>query len=432
MAWSWRRRVAVAAVSIALGLGALAWGSEPSANPPVGSASTAQAAAPDDPADSTTAATLDSLATEALQRQARALRMRSRSDYLAAWDPVSLQARQRSSTTYANLRKLGIRLLETRSVETRSGLSLGDRQRLGGVAWQADVAVSFASNGYDTSPARMVVSYTFVKRGGRAYIVDTGAADGQRQPVWSFGRLEVRRTPRTLVAATTRAAAVRVSSHLRHAVRDLEGVLPDWDGTLVAYVAGSTGQLDGMLAASPGAHDGIAAVTTTVDGSMRPAAPVAIVVNASVFDELGQIGSHVVITHEATHAATKAAVSSMPLWVAEGFADYVGIGAVRLPLSVAARTAFSDVRRHGVPTRLPTDADFGGPTTTLEVHYQRAWLAAQLIADKYGEKALVDFYRAVVRRPDDVATALADLGTNERSLVDQWRALLARSAGSAR
>lgn len=370
----------------------------------------------------------DSLAVDALQRQGEALHAGSQVRYLAAWDASTTAGQHRAHATYANLRALDIDALETRYIAADSGLSLSAQQRLGGEAWTAEVEVGYTVGGLGRRPARTVVSYTFVVRQSRAFIVDVRAAVGQRQPIWALGRLDVRRSPRTLVAATSEAAANRVSAHLETAVADVEAVLPSWRGTLVAYVPGSSAVLEALLAAAPGSYDGIAAVTTTVDGSTRAGAPVAIVVNAAVFDGLGPLGSHVVITHEATHAATNAAVVGMPLWVAEGFADYVGVGAVDVPLEVSARAVLREIRATGVPAHLPRSPDFGAGRGGLEASYEEAWLANRLIAQTYGEGRLVSFYKAVVRDPDQVDAAFRDLGTTQQAFTQDWRDYLSRLA----
>ncbi len=394
--------------------------SEPALLPPAGSPA---ATGPADPAGER-----DSLAVDALQRQSEALHAGSQAQYLSAWDASTTAGQQRAQTTYANLRALDIETLDTRYIAAETRLRPNAEQRLGGEAWTADVEVGYAVGGFGRRPARAVVSYTFVVRQGRAFIVDVRAAGGQHQPIWTLGRLHVHRTPRTLVAATSEAAATRVSAHLKQAIADIEAVLPSWRGSLVAYVPGSSGVLEALLAAAPGSYDGIAAVTTTVDGSTRAGAPVAIVVNAAVFDGLGPLGAQVVITHEATHAATNAAVVGMPLWVAEGFADYVGVGAVDVPFSVAARAVVREVRSNGVPARLPAQSDFSAGRRGLEVSYEGAWLANRLIAEMYGQRRLVRFYEAVVREPGQVGAAFRDLGTTQQAFTQDWRDYLSQVA----
>ena len=53
------------------------------------------------------------------------------------------------------------------------------------------------------------------------------------------------------------------------------------------------------------------------------------------------------MSHEATHVATGAALSTMPTWLLEGFADYVALAHVDLPVSVTASQILGQVRKHG-------------------------------------------------------------------------------------
>ncbi len=363
----------------------------------------------------------NALAADALERQGGAISQSSRANYLAAWDSSTAMSQQRAHTTYRNLRALGVDRLATRYVATEVGLGLPRQRRLGGDAWKAAVEVSYRLNGYGPSPARTTVSYTFVERGDEVLIIDMQAAKGERAPIWLFDRLAVRRSERTLAAASSTADAQHISHRLQQAVRDVESVLPAWEGSLLAYSPGSTEQLEEVLAAAPGSYDNIAAVTTTMDGSARPTSQVMIVIHDKVFNRLGPIGSRVVITHESTHAATDAAVVKMPLWVAEGFADYVGVGAVEVPIAVSARAVTRDVRRNGVPAHLPANEDFSAASVDLELAYEQAWLANRLIARRYGERSLVRFYRLVVEQPDDLARAFRELGTTQEAFTKRWR-----------
>jgi hypothetical protein len=155
------------------------------------------------------------------------------------------------------------------------------------------------------------------------------------------------------------------------------------------------------------------------------------VVNPRVFDGLGRLGAHVVITHEATHVATGAAAVSMPLWVAEGFADYVGIGSVGLPVTVAGKAALGVVRRHGAPETLPDNAAFAVNGSDLEATYEEAWLATALIARTYGRVRLVEFYRTVESHPDDLKGAFERvLGTSLAAFTASWRSYLEETAGA--
>jgi len=411
-------RVLAALLGVALAASGVLWGVQVERSGQLlgQDGSTADRARTSDPAGDR-----DALASQALDRQGSALTRGSQASYLAVWDSTTVRAQQRGAATYRNLRALGVTALDTRYVAPDEGLSSVEQRQLGGVAWKAGVEVSYAIDGDDSAPVLMTVSYTFVHRGDQVYIVDVQPATGERAPVWLLPRLTVRTSERTLVAAVSPAAAARVDRHLRRAVSEVQAVLPSWRGSLVAYVPATTAQVESVLAATPGSYDNIAAVTTSVDGSVHPRAPVAIVVNTAVFHRLGPVGSRVVVSHESTHAATNAAVIGMPLWVAEGFADYVGVGAVDVPPSVAARVAIRDVRRNAAPRALPSNEDFSASSQDLELAYEQSWLANRLIAATYGQRDLVAFYRSVVADPDDMAGAFRELGTTEEAFTTDWR-----------
>jgi hypothetical protein len=154
-----------------------------------------------------------------------------------------------------------------------------------------------------------------------------------------------------------------------------------------------------------------------------------IFVNPAVFGPLGPRGAQVVMSHEATHVATGAAVSSMPTWLLEGFADYVALDHVDLPVSLAASQALARVRADGPPARLPGPHEFDPHSAVLGASYESAWLACRLIGEKYGEARLVAFYRAADREGSTAAAFGRLLHTDQPSFTQTWRRYLRRLAG---
>ena len=206
-------------------------------------------------------------------------------------------------------------------------------------------------------------------------------------------------------------------------------VLPGWRGRLVVEVPGDAQELGRVLGTAPGAYGGIAAVTTTADGSTSPDAPVHIFVNPQVFDPLGPRGSQIVMSHEATHVATGAAVSTMPTWLLEGFADFVALDHVDLPVSVTASQILARVRKDGPPSRLPGKTEFDPQNQALGASYESAWLACRLLGETYGERRLIAFYRAADRAGSTVEPFRTLLGTDQQAFTRSWRAYLRRLAG---
>lgn len=298
-----------------------------------------------------------------------------------------------------------------------------------GPTWTADVAVQWGLKRVDRRAITSEVEVTFTGRGRTARVVEISPGDGEHAPVWLLGRLEVRRLGPALVVSLQPPLTDGVVAQTRRALADVRGVLSGWDGGLVVVLPETTEQLEQLLAARSGTYDSIAAVTASADGSGDPAAPVRVVLNPPVFTTLGPIAGQVVLSHEATHAATGATFRDMPLWLVEGFGDYVALAREPVPVDVAAGQALRQVRRSGPPERLPTDGDFSTSAHGLGASYESAWLACRLMAERYGEDRLLRFYR-VVSRDNDVDAAFASvLGTTERQFTAEWRDYLTELAG---
>jgi hypothetical protein len=291
-------------------------------------------------------------------------------------------------------------------------------------SWSADVATTWRFAGFDDRVEQLEVRVRFAPDGGELRIAGVGGGD-HRSPLWLSGPLQVRRTATSLVLVDGSAErADAVAAFARRAVPQVRRVLPAWPGGLVVEVPASQDALEAALGADRGQYDGIAAVTTTPDGSRSRQAPSHVFLNPRVFDPLRPGGAQVVITHEATHVATDAASSPAPIWLVEGFADYVALGSQRLPLSTTAARIIALVRRDGAPRHLPGTAQFAAGAPDLEARYESAWLACRLLARDAGPGALVAFYRAM-----DGGGALGPelrrhFGLTPSAFVQQWRTLL--------
>lgn len=292
-------------------------------------------------------------------------------------------------------------------------------------SWVAAVDVTWRLRGFDDTATRTEVPVRFRADGGRVAVAGIGGGpDGadQRDPVWLTGPLTVRRTPDTLVmVAGPDRDADSYAARARAAVPVVRRVLPDWRSGLVVEVPGSAAALDRALDADPGTYAHIAAVTSTVGGSLAPGAPVHVFVNPDVFGALRPQGAQVVMSHEAVHVATDAATSDMPLWLLEGFADYVALRDVDLPLSTTAGQVARQVRRHGPPAALPGPAEFDTTTTHLGASYESAWLACRLLAETGGEAALVRLYRQVDDGTALEAALRSTFGLGVADLTRRWQ-----------
>jgi hypothetical protein len=324
-----------------------------------------------------------------------------------------------------------MRDISFRYVDEQDGaLSAGEQKRFGRGAWAAAVDIGYRIPGYDPSATRMETSFVFDTVDGQARIAAVGG-HGARAPSWLLGPLSVVRTSRTLVLATDRFDARTFGPLARHAVSDVEKVLTRWRGPLVVEVPASEQQLDSMLHAPQRQYANIAAVTTTVNGTVVPGTPVHVFVNPSVWATLKPKGAQVVLSHEATHVATKAAFADMPTWLLEGFADYVALDHAGVGVQVAAKQILARIRKDGPPRHLPSASDLSPTANGLGATYEEAWLACRFIAQRYGERQLVRFYFAVDASHSTALAFRTVLGTTQPAFVHAWRVDLRSLAGGA-
>jgi hypothetical protein len=293
-----------------------------------------------------------------------------------------------------------------------------------GGAWTADVATTWRFARFDRRLERVEIRVRFAPAHGRLRIAGIGGG-ARRSPLWLSGPVQVRRTPVSMVVVAGSAArADAVAPLARRAVPQVRRVLPHWRGGLVVEVPASQAGLEAALGVSRGHYAGIAAVTTSVDGSQARQAPNHVFINPRVFLPLRPRGAQVVITHEATHVATRASTSAAPIWLVEGFADYVALSSQRLPVSTTAARIIALVRRSGPPSHLPTSADFDPGAPHLEAQYEGAWLATRLLAQDGGRAALVAFYDAVDAGGSVPAEMRRYFGFGPVAFTRQWRNLL--------
>lgn len=333
-------------------------------------------------------------------------------------------------TVLTNAAALGITDLDLRYVDEGPTLSEAEQALFGAGAWRGTVDLTYGYRGFDQNPARVETDLVFVPQGDGVLLGPFGGGNDVRTPLWLVDDLAVVRTARTLVAVAGGTAG-RYPGLVAEAVREVQRVLGSWRGKLVVEVPESGAQLDAALQATPGQYANIAAVTTTADGALDPAAPVRILVNPTVFGKLRPRGAQVVMTHEATHAALAAPFATMPTWLLEGFADYVALDRAGVPVSLAAGQILRKVRKEGLPDGLPTSADLSPTANGLGATYEEAWLACRFLAEKYGAAKILAFYRAVDSGASASEAFKSVLDTTEGRFVADWRRDVARLAGVA-
>ncbi len=304
---------------------------------------------------------------------------------------------------------------------TETGRTSGDD------AWEGLVAVTWRVAGFDRRSSRAEVPVSFTDGGRRIARV---GGDSGRLPLWLSGPVVVRRSAEALVVIAGEGAdADRYAQRAQRAVTAARDLLGGRE-RLVVEVPADAEQLRRALDVERGTYDAIAAVTAPVDGTRVAGSPVHVFVNRAVYDALDPVAAQVVMTHEAVHAVTGAVLTQgAPLWLVEGFADYVALREVDLPQTRTAAQVIKQVRRDGLPKRLPVDTDFDPSASHLGTVYEAAWLVTVTLAERRGAETLVAFYDRVLGGTA-VATALrSSFGWSEADLLAAWRSRLAVLAG---
>lgn len=301
--------------------------------------------------------------------------------------------------------------------------------RRDGVRALVRAELRYRLTGYDPAPGGSARELELRADGGTWRVAADRPAPGTPPQLWDQGPVTVVRGTHSLVLGgsgqgedTLRAIAAEAD----RAVPAASAAWPrPWAGRVVVLVPGSLERMAELLGGTADAYRGMGAVTTGRVGA-GPAPADRVVVNPQGYAELGGAGRRIVLTHEVTHVATRAATSATtPLWLSEGFADWAAYrGGPTTPEQGASALARA-VRRGEVPAALPaTEAfAFGGDPEALARAYEGAWLACRLIAEKWGEEALVDLYERAGREPS--ATALDQaLGVDQAGLTKAWQEAL--------
>lgn len=209
----------------------------------------------------------------------------------------------------------------------------------------------------------------------------------------------------------------RVAADIGDAVARVEGFWgTDWSHDIVVVATATDAQF-AAAAQAPGAARDTAAVTVAdavdpvahqVSGQRVVLAPGAGRMSAGLL--------RIVLAHELFHYASRSATATdAPRWLTEGVADFV------------ARPAAAVPRGQPVPVALPSDAEFTGAGPQLSAAYDRAWLFARFVADRYGVDALRALYQRACGpgHPDPAAAMRAVLDAGPDELLVGWQRWLA-------
>lgn len=361
-----------------------------------------------------------------LARQAAAVREGDQRAYLAETDPRATAYRAAQRGVFRNLARLPLATwsYEVREVSTGSGNHA-----------TAKVSLRYRLKGYDRVTTESPERLGLTRRDGRWYLASERTG-GTRQ-LWEQGDMRVVRGAHSLVLGVGRSqSALRALARTAdEAVPSVDAAWPRaWSRKVVLVAPDSLDDMARLLGSPASSYAGIAAVTTgEAGGDARAGTPAdRIVVNPEAYGVLSGVGRQVVLTHEATHVATRDTTTpATPLWLSEGFADWAGYReTAQSPRTAApelarAITEASTAGRDPEPLRaLPPDKAFrfGSAPDTLAHAYEGGWLACRMVAEKWGEDKLVALYLRAGQPPDTDTALRSVLGISQRKFTTLWRA----------
>ncbi|MQA09427.1 MAG: hypothetical protein GEU98_12920 [Pseudonocardiaceae bacterium] len=412
-----------------------------------------QAAPPPSPSTTPSAATAAAKAAsteqirELLNRRAQAVLHRDEEAFLDGIDPRADPRFVRSQRElFANLARVPLaewryRLDPAAPADLSRVSGRGDAG--GARLWAPRVSLEYALAGVDKTPTSRPMGYLFVHRAGRWYLrSDTALRSSGRETwrgPWDFGPCVAFPTGSGLVLAhpSRTETARRLAAELDPAVRAVTDVWGDGWSRRVALWLPDTAEEMRALVGPKFRIEGIvaAAVADRVDRPSHSAWGQRVVVSPGGAEQLSDESLRVVLRHEITHIAARGdTVDGAPMWLLEGFADYVGYRETDVPMAHAAPVLAASVRTHGLPNALPSDQDFAAGGAALDLAYQRSWSLSRYIAEGFGEPKLLEFYRRIagigpVGKSTMDAVLREVLGIDRGGLLRGWREYLRHGFG---
>jgi hypothetical protein len=426
--------VAVLAAILVVGGGLLLAGSGPvddpgaQAPPPRPSQSTSAAPTPTVDESVLRVQALDTL----LSARSAAVKTRDKAAWMASIDPAATEFAARQSAVFDNLAEVPLEEWRYEYAGEGPALSAERMAVLGPDTWVARVVLVYRLADADLADVRREQYLTLVKRADR-WLVASDADGGSAPDLWDLGPVHVVRGERSLVLGTAGAEELqRYARETDAAAARVDGVWgTGWPRTVVVMVPQSQEEMAALLLRDDQTGlDQIAAVTTGEIGLDHEGTSAdRVIVNPAGFAQLGPLGRRVVLTHEITHVATRATTTQdLPIWLSEGFADYVAYADAGVSRSVIAEDVLDLVRAGKAPAGLPQAVDFDPKRGDIAPAYSGAWLAADLIARTWGEAKLVEFYRAVAGGTAEADAFSRVLGVDQAGFTQRWQGYLAELA----
>lgn len=338
-------------------------------------------------------------AQQLLDRRADAVLKDDLKTFLSTLDQSNPRLVARQRRYFANMRDLPLQVLRYSVLKSDWPAELRAR------SWGAHVSVpqvkvSTQLADFDTRPVVRTTGFAFARKKGVPVIVSELTGTGKQFPgsspaPWDLVRIHVRQGGLTLQLydSTTWPEAAEIDDTLRRGVANVQQGLPfSWDGTVVVYVFGSKAVLNSFEGVPGGNIKHLGAMTFPMYAVLGQSAVAGVrftLLPSSV--RAGQPFLDRIVRHELTHVAVGERDDGVPVWFAEGVAEYMGARTVPTDQRRIATVAVNRARR-GVST-LPSSATFNGPDQAW--NYALAWMACDWIVATQGSARLWELMGAL-------------------------------------
>jgi hypothetical protein len=304
--------------------------------------------------------------------------------------------------------------------------------------WAPRTDLDYALRGIDAQPTDKPMGYLYVRRGSQWYVRSDTALDRTDRHTWrgpwDFAPAKEITTKRGFVLyhPGDEDMARRLADELDSAVQAVSDVWGTGWPMRVAMVLPATATEMRALVGPDFPINAVVAVSVAdhVDREHHTVQGQRVVFSPTGSRGLSPVALRVVVRHEFTHIAARAdTVDGTPLWVLEGFADYVGYRTSGVDIGQGAPDLAQQVNDDKAPTTLPSDAAFRSSGHELDLAYQQAWTVMKFLGDKFGPARLVAVYRALAGAGAQPAEKLDGqlrglIGMDRAGLVTAWREYL--------
>lgn len=421
--------------------------SDPAPAPPPGPGQPLGAATPAAPRTGT--AVVDPVRGDAiaglLRTRAEAVLRRDEHAFLATIDPYTDQeflARQKAM--FANLAGVpldewayAVRAEDTVDVSALAATTGADE------LWAPAVDLRYAMHGADPTPTTRSMGYLFARRGSTWYLRSDTALDDLGRKTWrgpwDFGLCQVISTTQGIVLfhPGSESMAERLSGELDTSVASVSAFWgTGWSQRVALLLPDTPEEMRALVGPGFPVESVVAvAVADRVDVDHHTVTGQRVVLSPMGSRALSVASLRVVLRHEILHVAARAdTVDGSPMWLLEGFADYVGYRESGITLPQGAPDLVDEVKKAGPPKSLPEDKDFRAQGRDLDLAYQEAWSMARFVAEKHGEDKLIALYRSLAAAGPVSASQTDDLlrqvlGIDRAGLIEGWRQYLRDTVG---